>query len=49
MNKIILGSDIDRVKWDLLVEKYQGSGQFFHFSWYLDAVCPSWMAFVHGD
>lgn len=49
MNKIILGSDIDRVKWDSLVEKYQGPGKFFHFSWYLDAVCPAWMAFVHGD
>ena len=49
MNKIILGSDIDRVKWDSLVEKYQGPGKFFHFSWYLDAVYPAWMAFVQGD
>ena len=49
MNNIISGNDIDRVKWDSLVEKYQGPGKFFHFSWYLDAVCPAWMAFVHGD
>ena len=49
MNKIILGSDIDRIKWDSLVAKYKGPGQFFHFSWYLDAACPTWMAFIHGD
>ena len=49
MTSIISAKDIDRLKWDALVEQYDGPGQFFHYSWYLDAICPNWTAVVQND
>ncbi len=46
--KFLSSSEIDKCKWDLLVEKYSG-GLPYGYSWYLDSVCDSWHACVCGD
>ncbi len=49
MIKILPSKDLDKKKWDDLVSQYNAPSQFFHFSWYLDAVCPKWQGLVYGD
>ena len=49
MIRIIPNQTIDRERWDALVSTSNVPGMFFHFSWYLDAVFPTWQGFVYGD
>ena len=49
MIKLLSSQDLDKKKWDALVSQYTAPSQFFHFSWYLDAVCPKWQGLVYGD
>lgn len=46
--KLIQHNDIDRGKWDALIER-DDSALIFSCSWYLDAVCATWGAYVQGD
>ncbi len=49
MIQVLSSETVNRIKWDALVEQYENPSQFFHFSWYLDAVSPKWKALVYND
>lgn len=37
--------DIDEVQWNTFVEN-SPQGYIYHYTWYLDAVCPNWKAII---
>jgi hypothetical protein len=41
-------TNIDRVKWDALIDKALNRNHYA-YSWYLDLVCPEWDALVEDD
>lgn len=44
--KLLNRPGLDVKKWDKMVEKF---GPVYAYSWYLDVVCPGWLAVVEGD
>ncbi len=46
--QLIQRKDLDDTKWNRLVEE-QCKGLPYAYTWYLDAVCDRWMAFVEDD
>ena len=48
MIKYLEHSEIDRAKWDNLIEEY-GDAKIYGQSWFLDSVAPEWCALIYGD
>lgn len=48
MIRVIPNNDIDRSRWDELVQK-SPLANVYTFSWYLDSVCPDWKGAVLND